>query len=152
TLWSGQPGGDGQTLPQRDGLNPRCKRTMAEPQEPREGTAGQPPVPPIQFDLPEDNRLGGAAELSDDAPTIISKPAQSPARREEAFPQTWRGRKLAHFERIEPIGVGGMAAVIRARDCQLDRCVALKILPPEMAADTENVRRFHQEARAAAKL
>ena len=59
---------------------------------------------------------------------------------------------LAHFELIEPIGVGGMAAVLRARDTQLDRIVALKILPPEMAADPENVRRFHQEARAAAKL
>src|SRR5262249_985886 len=47
---------------------------------------------------------------------------------------------------------GGMAAVIRARDTQLDRTVALKILPPETAADLENVRRFHQEARAAAKL
>ena len=45
-----------------------------------------------------------------------------------------------------------MAAVILARDTQLDRLVALKILPPEMASDIENVRRFHQEARAAAKL
>src|SRR5207302_9479664 len=45
-----------------------------------------------------------------------------------------------------------MAAVLRARDTQLDRFVALKILPPEMAGDPENVRRFHQEARAAAKL
>jgi serine/threonine protein kinase len=63
-----------------------------------------------------------------------------------------QGRRLAHFELIEPIGVGGMAAVIRARDTQLDRSVALKILPPEMATDPENVRRFHQEARAAAKL
>jgi len=63
-----------------------------------------------------------------------------------------RGRKLGHFELVETIGVGGMAAVIRARDTQLDRNVALKILPPEMARDPENVRRFHQEARAAAKL
>jgi serine/threonine protein kinase len=63
-----------------------------------------------------------------------------------------RGRHLAHFELIEPIGVGGMAAVIRARDQQLDRSVALKILPPDMAGDPENVRRFHQEARAAARL
>jgi serine/threonine protein kinase len=63
-----------------------------------------------------------------------------------------RGRALAHFELIEPIGVGGMAAVLRARDKQLDRFVALKILPPEMAADGENVKRFHQEARSAAKL
>src|ERR1019366_1925444 len=59
---------------------------------------------------------------------------------------------LAHFELIEPIGVGGMAAVIRAHDTQLDRFVALKILPPEMAQDPENIQRFHQEARAAAKL
>jgi serine/threonine protein kinase len=63
-----------------------------------------------------------------------------------------RGRTLAHFELLEPIGVGGMAAVLRARDKQLDRFVALKILPPEMAADPENIKRFHQEARAAAKL
>jgi len=63
-----------------------------------------------------------------------------------------RGLRLAHFELIEPIGVGGMAAVLRARDTQLDRLVALKILPPEMATDAENVRRFHQEARSAAKL
>jgi serine/threonine protein kinase len=63
-----------------------------------------------------------------------------------------RGRRLAHFELIEPIGVGGMAAVIRARDTQLDRQVALKILPPEMAKDAENVQRFHQEARSAARL
>ncbi len=45
-----------------------------------------------------------------------------------------------------------MAAVIRARDTQLDRFVALKILPPEMALEHENVQRFHQEAKAAAKL
>lgn len=63
-----------------------------------------------------------------------------------------RGMRLAHFELLEPIGVGGMAAVIRARDTQLDRFVALKILPPATAADPENVRRFHQEARSAAKL
>jgi hypothetical protein len=42
--------------------------------------------------------------------------------------------------------------VLRARDTQLERFVALKILPPEMAADPENVARFHQEARAAARL
>src|SRR5262249_27056452 len=63
-----------------------------------------------------------------------------------------RGGRLPHFGLLEPIGVGGMAAVLRARDTQLDRFVALKILPPEMAADAENVRRFHQEARSAAKL
>lgn len=93
------------------------------------------------------------AEPTDDAPTIISKPARSgQLRPEDSFAGKLRGRKLAHFELIDPIGVGGMAAVIRALDTQLDRVVALKILPPEMATDPENIRRFQQEARAAAKL
>jgi len=42
--------------------------------------------------------------------------------------------------------------VIRAHDVDLGRTVALKILPPDMAADPENINRFKQEARAAAKL
>ena len=97
------------------------------------------------------------AEFSDDAPTVISKsiPVTSPAPvslNDALGGGTLRGRSLAHFELEEAIGVGGMAAVIRARDKQLDRSVALKVLPPEMAGDKENVRRFHQEARAAAKL
>src|SRR5262249_20541370 len=61
------------------------------------------------------------------------------------------GRKLGHFELIEAIGAGGMAAVLKARDLDLGRVVALKILPPDMAADPENIVRFKQEARAAAK-
>jgi len=95
----------------------------------------------------------GAAEPSDDSPTIISKASPSSIkRREDANIDGIRGRTLGQFELIESIGVGGMAAVLRARDKQLDRCVALKILPPEMANDSENIRRFHEEARAAARL
>ncbi|HEX5273143.1 MAG TPA: serine/threonine-protein kinase, partial [Gemmataceae bacterium] len=89
---------------------------------------------------------------TDDTPTIISKVQPRPNGTDKLFSGILRGRKLAHFELIEPIGVGGMAAVLRARDTQLERFVALKILPPEMAADPENVARFHQEARAAARL
>src|SRR5271156_247006 len=87
----------------------------------------------------------------DDAPTVISKALVRPATAEDAL-NGLRGRRLAHFELLEQIGVGGMAAVLRARDTQLDRDVALKILPPDLAADQENVLRFHQEARSAAKL
>ena len=90
---------------------------------------------------------------TDESPTIISKNARPPEPASVSSDgSSIRGRKLAHFELIEPIGVGGMAAVLRARDTQLDRIVALKILPPPMAKDPENIRRFHQEARAAAKL
>jgi serine/threonine-protein kinase len=45
-----------------------------------------------------------------------------------------------------------MGAVFRARDLQLDRPVALKLLPPEQAGDPEVVQRFYQEGRAAAQL
>jgi serine/threonine protein kinase len=88
---------------------------------------------------------------ADDTPTVISKALPRPASADEAL-NSLRGRHLAHFELLEAIGVGGMAAVLRARDTQLDRIVALKILPPEMANDPENIQRFHQEARSAAKL
>ncbi|HKB39379.1 MAG TPA: serine/threonine-protein kinase, partial [Gemmataceae bacterium] len=88
----------------------------------------------------------------DDSPTVISKAPVRAGPSADMLNGSLRGRRLAHFELLTPIGVGGMAAVIKARDLQLDRTVALKILPPEMAADPENVLRFHQEARAAAKL
>jgi serine/threonine protein kinase len=110
-----------------------------------------------QSDLNLNDKVQRAAHVFpgdavDDAPTIISKGVKNTVRPEDSFAQTLRGRRLAHFDLIEPIGVGGMAAVIRATDTQLDRNVALKILPPEMASDPDNIRRFQQEARAAAKL
>src|SRR5262245_56266003 len=84
---------------------------------------------------PAEGALGASLPPSDDTPTIISKKPPSAALPFEGKPANIRGLKLAHFELIEPIGVGGMAAVLRARDTQLDRLVALKILPQEMAAD-----------------
>jgi serine/threonine protein kinase len=104
---------------------------------------------PLRRQVPEPDVLPlPRPDPSDDSPTVISKVPSGSANLNNSL----RGRTLAHFELIEPIGVGGMAAVIRARDKQLERIVALKILPPETAADEENVRRFHNEARAAAKL
>ncbi|MFQ3650383.1 MAG: serine/threonine-protein kinase, partial [Gemmataceae bacterium] len=101
--------------------------------------------------LSAEDALSQALPPTDDTPTIISRaPAPCPAELDTG--RGIRGRRLAHFELIEPIGVGGMAAVLRARDLQLDRYVALKILPPELATDPEAIRRFHQEARSAAKL
>jgi serine/threonine protein kinase len=126
---------------------------MPEPSPDPSADHGPPPDEPRLAASAEDALLGGPAELSDDTPTIISKNPPRPATSaDDVFAGGFRGRRLAHFELIEAIGVGGMAAVLRARDTQLDRCVALKILPPDMALDAENVRRFHQEARSAAKL
>lgn len=92
------------------------------------------------------------AANGDNTPTVISRAAGVRHPNADEVIHSLRGRRLAHFELIAPIGVGGMAAVIKGRDLQLDRTVALKILPPDMAADAENVRRFQLEARAAAKL
>jgi hypothetical protein len=87
------------------------------------------------------------APNTDDAPTVITSPDADPG-----LPPVVAGAKLGHFELIEAVGHGGMAAVLKARDLDLGRVVALKILPPAMARDPENVVRFKQEARAAARL
>src|SRR5262249_26132156 len=111
---------------QSDG--PQDKGKSPEPQP------GSSPPPEAEEPSPGKWLLSGA-EPTDDSPTIISRARQTPMRPEDALADVLRGRRLAHFELFAPIGVGGMAAVIRARDTQLDRAVALKILPPEMAAD-----------------
>jgi serine/threonine protein kinase len=53
---------------------------------------------------------------------------------------------------LEEISRGGMGIVYRARDVNLHRDVALKVLPPELVANAERKQRFIQEARAAAAL
>jgi hypothetical protein len=58
----------------------------------------------------------------------------------------------AEYEIIEELGRGGMAIVYRAKDRQLEREVAIKVLPFSLAFDTEFVERFQREARTAAQL
>ena len=62
------------------------------------------------------------------------------------------GAKLGEYEVIRLIGSGGMGEVYRARDHRLHRDVAIKVLPESFARDPERLRRFEQEARAAAAL
>src|SRR5689334_7326561 len=62
------------------------------------------------------------------------------------------GTRIGAYEVVAAIGAGGMGEVYRARDTRLDRDVALKILPPDLATDESRIRRFEQEARAAAAL
>ncbi len=63
------------------------------------------------------------------------------------------GKKLGNrYEIQEAIGEGGMARVYRGHDLKLNRSVAIKILYEHFANDTEFIRRFQQEAKAAAKL
>jgi eukaryotic-like serine/threonine-protein kinase len=62
------------------------------------------------------------------------------------------GTKLGPYEIIAPLGAGGMGEVYRARDPQLGRDVAIKVLPSFFSRDPDRLRRFEQEARAAAAL
>jgi len=62
------------------------------------------------------------------------------------------GTHLGRFEIRASIGAGGMGEVYRAHDSRLDRDVAIKVLPPHVARDPDRLRRFEQEAQAAAAL
>src|SRR5207253_4363189 len=62
------------------------------------------------------------------------------------------GHILGHYRILEQIGAGGMGVVYRAHDEQLDRDVALKVLPAGMLADQDARRRFRREALALARL
>jgi eukaryotic-like serine/threonine-protein kinase len=62
------------------------------------------------------------------------------------------GARLGRYEIRSQIGSGGMGEVYLAWDSELDRTVALKILPPEVASDPERMRRFVQEAKSASAL
>ena len=62
------------------------------------------------------------------------------------------GTKLGRYEIRSKLGEGGMGEVYLAQDTRLDRKVALKILPAELASNQDRMRRFTQEAKAAAAL
>ncbi len=62
------------------------------------------------------------------------------------------GQTLAHYKVLKKIGSGGMGEVYLAEDTKLDRKVALKVLPPELAENEERRARFTREAKALAAL
>jgi serine/threonine protein kinase len=62
------------------------------------------------------------------------------------------GTKFGPYEILAPLGVGGMGEVYRARDTNLNRDVALKILPALFTNDVERMARFRREAQVLASL
>jgi len=62
------------------------------------------------------------------------------------------GDKVGHYEILGPLGAGGMGEVYKARDKQLEREVAIKVLPQALARDPERLARFDREAKVLATL
>ena len=73
-------------------------------------------------------------------------------RKRAAVYQIMTGQLVGHYRVLEKIGAGGMGEVFRARDERLGRDVALKLIRPASSDNPDHLRRFEQEARAAAAL
>ena len=93
-----------------------------------------------------------------DEKTVVSSrppipvPGQGDSMRRFELGQFHPGDRLDHFELVEFVGGGGMGRVFKARDLRLDRIVALKVIPRELASDSETLQRFLNEAKSAALL
>ena len=137
----------------------RDPRTRPQPNAPRNDGAGVR-TPSEGGGSSSDGKLPSDAptfvDYSPDSPTMIGPPPDSPAQ----VKATPRPRSVVHsdpatlepgvvlaqrYEIVEIIGQGGMGAVYKATDLELNRTVALKVIRPELARDKAIVDRFKQE-------
>ena len=89
-----------------------------------------------------------------EAESFLERPAVdiAPKPPGESREATLVGRTVSHYQVLSLLGAGGMGEVYLAHDPRLDRTVALKILPGELAADADRMQRFTREAKAASAL
>ena len=104
-------------------------------------------------DRPDDTDPAVADTASSDSLDPPASASSTQTAREGRGPRAIRpGDTLGRYEIGDELGEGGMATVFRARDKELRRDVAVKVLFPHLARRPDIVRRFHREARAAAGL
>lgn len=75
-----------------------------------------------------------------------------PTPNEAANALQWMGKTLGKYQIIDMLGQGGMGIVFKAHDPAIERDVAIKLLPEDVAADDNALRRFREEAKVAGKL
>jgi WD40 repeat protein/serine/threonine protein kinase len=122
---------------------PTDNAAAAQPPALRSGTTGDTnPSFVASAAAPADTSVGPAQ------PSRAGKPAAGARDSDVSLPFT----RLGHYEIVARIGRGGMGDVYRAYERKLDRQVAIKVLPAELARSEDFVRRFKAEATAAAKL
>jgi serine/threonine protein kinase len=86
------------------------------------------------------------------SPRVYNSPVVLHAHRLKVPMTLIAGTRLGPYEIQSAIGVGGMGEMYKARDTRLDRTVAIKILPPAVAAEPERRARCEREAKTIAAL
>lgn len=86
--------------------------------------------------------------VAEAAPLLVSEGSNAEVVRDRLE----AGKHLGHYRIIRKLGAGGMGEVYLAEDTRLDRTVALKILPADVAFDKPRMQRFKQEAKLASSL
>jgi serine/threonine protein kinase/Flp pilus assembly protein TadD len=107
--------------------------------------------PSCHADNPETQKFCGECGTQlpspKDRPPVITETLRAPIK-ELSTGSTFAGR----YQVIEELGHGGMGRVYRVQDKKLNEEVALKLIKPEIAADKETIKRFHNELRLARKV
>ncbi len=100
------------------------------------------------------NEVKSLLESNDEAGDFMNAPAlEVAAKTIFGEPgQSLIGQRICHYRIQSLIGAGGMGEIYLAEDTRLNRKVALKLLPRQFTQDSDRVRRFKQEARAASAL
>ncbi len=86
--------------------------------------------------------------VADVAPLLVAEDSEAEVPRDSLEKE----QQVGHYRIIRKLGAGGMGEVYLAADTRLDRTVALKILPADVASDKNRMQRFKQEAKLASSL